>query len=45
LVPTPRAVTAHCGLCWASPVETREALEELVIAGGIDIDGVYLVRM
>jgi hypothetical protein len=45
LVPTPRSVTAHCGLSWSAPQDARESLEKLVIARGIQIDGVYRVRM
>ena len=41
LIPVPRAVTAGCGLCWSAPPESREALEELVMAEGLDVDGLY----
>lgn len=45
LIPVPRSITAGCGLCWAAPPESREALEELVMEQGIQIDGVYAVMM
>ena len=45
LIPVPRAITAGCGLCWAAPPESREALEVLVMAKGVQIDGIYAVQM
>ena len=45
LIPVPRSITAGCGLCWAAPPESRTALEELVMAKGIQIDGIYAVVM
>lgn len=45
LIPVPRSITAGCGICWAAPSESRAALEELVMAQGIQIDGVYAVVM
>ena len=43
LIPVPRSVTAGCGLCWAGPPETREALEELVTRKRLDVDGIYTI--
>ncbi len=43
LIPVPRSVTAGCGLCWAGPPESREALEELVIKKHLDVDGIYAI--
>mgnify|MGYP002537609012 FL=1 len=45
LIPVPRAITAGCGLCWAAPPESREALAVLVMAKGVQIDGIYAVQM
>ena len=45
LIPVPRSITAGCGICWAAAPESREALEELVMSEGIQIDGVYAVVM
>ena len=45
LIPVPRVITAGCGLCWAAPPESREALEELVMTEGVQIDGIYAVQM
>lgn len=41
LIPVPRTITAGCGMCWAAPPWTREALEELVIENRLDVDGIY----
>ena len=43
LIPVPRSVTAGCGLCWAAPPESREALEELVMKKHLDVDGIYAI--
>lgn len=41
LIPVPRAITAGCGMCWSAPPESREAIEELVMAEHLDVDGLY----
>ncbi len=43
LIPVPRSVAAGCGLCWAAPPESREALEELVMEKRLDVDGIYAI--
>lgn len=43
LIPVPRSVTAGCGLCWAAPPASREALEDLVMKKGLDVDGIYAI--
>ena len=43
LIPVPRAITAGCGICWAAPIECREAVEELVMEAHLDVDGIYAV--
>ena len=43
LIPVPRSVTAGCGLCWAAPPDSREAVEELVMKKGLDVDGIYAI--
>lgn len=45
LIPVPRSVTAGCGLCWAGPPDSREALEELVIKKHLDVDGIYAIML
>ena len=41
LIPVPRAITAGCGMCWAAPPESRERIEELVVARRLDVQGLY----
>ena len=43
LIPVPRSITAGCGMCWAAPPDAREALEELVMARHLMIDGIYAI--
>ncbi len=45
LIPVPRSVTAGCGLCWAAPPESREALEELVMERRLEVDGIYAILL
>ena len=42
-IPVPRTITAGCGICWAAPMESREAVEELVMEAHLDVDGIYAV--
>jgi hypothetical protein len=41
LIPVPRAITAGCGMCWSAPPESREVLEDLVMAEHLPADGFY----
>ena len=41
LIPLPRAISAGCGMCWSAPPESREAIEELLMASGLNADGLY----
>lgn len=43
LIPVPRTITAGCGMCWAAPPAAREAVEELVMARHLMIDGIYAI--
>lgn len=45
LIPVPRTITAGCGLCWSAPPEARDAVEALVIAEHLDVDGLYDVLL
>lgn len=45
LIPVPRTVTAGCGMCWAAPPDSREAVEELVVRERLDVDGFYEVLL
>lgn len=43
LIPVPRSITAGCGMCWTAPPAAREAVEELVMKQGLDVDGIYAI--
>lgn len=43
LIPVPRSIRAGCGMCWAAPLEAREAVEELVMEQHLSVDGIYQV--
>lgn len=43
LIPVPRSITAGCGMCWTAPPAAREAVEELVMEQGLDVDGIYAI--
>lgn len=45
LIPVPRSITAGCGMCWAAPMEVREAVENLVMEQHLDVDGIYTVML
>ena len=36
-------ITAGCGMCWAAPPGSREALEKLVMREHLDVDGIYAI--
>ena len=41
LIPTPRQITADCGLSWSAPPETEEAIYQAVQAGNIELVRVF----
>ena len=43
--PVPRAITAGCGVCWATPPDARDAIEDLVVREKLDVDGLYAVLL
>ena len=45
LIPTPRSISAGCGLCWAGPLESREALEALIVEKRLEVTGIYHVLL
>ena len=44
LIPVPRSISAGCGMCWAAPMEAREAVEELLLREKLNTDGIYTVQ-
>ena len=43
LIPTPRQITADCGLAWSAPLESEPAVLEAAKAGSIELAAVYQV--
>ena len=41
LIPTPRELTADCGMSWRAEVQDRAALAALIEAEGLEVDGFY----
>ena len=41
LLPTPREVSADCGMCWCAPVTERETVAHIAEQNAIEIEGVY----
>ena len=41
LIPTPRALSADCGISWCAPVEAREQIEALLARCIPDTDEVH----
>ena len=41
LIPTPRELTADCGMSWRAEVQDRAALAALTEAEGLEADGFY----
>ena len=45
LIPTPRAVSASCGMAWCAQPEDRGVLEELARRLEIPVEGWYYVML
>ena len=41
LIPTPRELTADCGMSWRAEVQDRAALATLTEAEGLEVDSFY----
>ncbi len=41
LIPTPRQITADCGLAWSAPPEAEAAVLQAAAAGGIALAAAY----
>ena len=39
LIPTPRQITADCGLAWSAPPESEETIYQAAERGNIEIAG------
>lgn len=45
LIPTPRQITADCGLAWSAPPEAEEAVLRAAAGGSIVPDAVYHLEL
>ncbi len=45
LFPTPRSLTADCGIAWCGPADTRNTLEEMLSAEKIEYDGIHELEL
>lgn len=45
LIPTPRQITADCGLAWSAPPEAEEAVHQAAAEGSIEIAGSYRLEL
>ena len=41
LIPTPRQITADCGMAWSAPPEAEALVRQAAADGAIDIDGAW----
>lgn len=41
LIPTPRQITADCGLAWSAPPEAEAAVLQAAAAGSIELAATY----
>ena len=45
LIPTPRQITADCGLSWSAPPEAEEAIYQAAKDGNIEIAGSFTLMI
>ncbi len=45
LIPTPRQITADCGLAWSAPPEAEAALRAAAEERGVLLDGTYYLEI
>lgn len=45
LIPTPRQITADCGLAWSAPPEAEAALRAAAEERGVLLDGTYFLEI
>lgn len=45
LFPTPRVLTADCGIAWCGPADTLKSLEETLTAEKIEYDRIYELEL
>ena len=45
LISVPRQITSDCGIAWSGPPETRQQLEQLLPAAGIETAGFHILSL
>jgi hypothetical protein len=45
LIPTPRQITADCGLSWSAPPDREQAVLLAAEAGSIELAGVFVLTV
>lgn len=45
LIPTPRQITADCGLAWSAPPELEEIIHQAAKKGNIEIVNAYRLML
>ena len=43
LIPTPRQITADCGLAWSAPAQTENAVRQAALNGNVEIADMFLL--
>jgi hypothetical protein len=43
IIPVPREITSGCGLSWKDTVQSREAIEQLIMEKQLGVDNIYEV--
>lgn len=41
LIPTPRIISADCGMCWSAPIEAADEVEKSLKEGGLGFEKIY----
>ncbi len=45
LIPVPQSITAGCGFSWSAPIESREEIEDFIMAQHLEVDGLYTMLL
>ena len=45
LIPTPTVVTADCGLAWMAPVESRDAVEQMLTKNTLQYSKALILKL
>lgn len=45
LIPTPRAISAGCGMAWAAPLENKDIVSSVLENEGCAYDGIHEIEL